>query len=692
MSGTVQGPLIQARDIHGGIHVHHQASVFPTPAQLPASGILVGRGESLAVLDALRSGDDGEGVPKVAVVSGPAGIGKSAVALHWAHRERRGFPDGQLYADLRGHAVDDPVEPAEVLGRFLRAFGIAPERIPGELAERAALYQSLVSERHLIVVLDDALSAAQVVPLLPASANGLTLVTSRWRLAGLRSRGAIGVQLDRLSANAALELLSRTLGDDRVRDEPVAARDLVDLCARFPMALCVTAARLATRPRWTLAEMVEALSQERRRLIGLSVEDDMTIRAALTLSYQSLSPPKAAHAYRLLGLIPGTTFDSWTAAAALELPRTEVRVLLEVLTDANLLDDAPGGGYRFHDLIRLHARELAEQEDTAEVREAVVHRVLDWFLSTAWTASRTVMPYRRTSPTAVRRPAEPLTFSGPAQALDWLEHEFGNLRAAARTAFDRRMFRVTWELVDALWPLFLHRGHHAERLEIDLLGARAARASADPRAEAKMLNRTGLALRALGRTDEAAEHFGRALEIWHSLGDRARIASGQRRLGMIEIDRERPDSAVALFLTALEHYRESHDDRRVALTLCDLADALLGTGEERAAVGHLAEAHVLLQAAEDRYNRARVLVLLGRARLAEHEAAAGLLRQGLQEMRDLGSENGQAQALEALGELALRHRRPEEARRRFTEAQDLLARSGTPSERLAARLSRLDDG
>ncbi|MBB6470745.1 tetratricopeptide repeat protein [Sphaerisporangium rubeum] len=642
------------------------------------------------MLDALRSGDAAE-TPRIAVVSGPAGIGKTAMALHWAHQARKEFPDGQLYANLRGHAADDPVEPAEVLGLFIRAFGMPPDRIPGGLAERAALYQSLVSDRRLIVVLDDALSAAQVIPLLPSSAGGVTIVTSRRRLAGLRSRGAVGVQLDRLSDESALELLSRTLGDDRVRREHEAALALVDLCACFPLALCVMAARLATRPRWALAEMVEALTQERRRLIELPLEDEMPIRAALTLSYRNL-PPDAARAYRLLGLLPGSTFDDWTAAAALDVPRTQTGDLIAVLVDANMLDDATGGSYRFHDLTRLHARELAVQEDSAETRESVMRRVLDRYLTTTWTASRTIMPYRLAWHSLEGEPAEGHTFTAPTQALDWLDHEFGNLRAAVRAAVDLGMSRTAWELVDAMWPLFVHRGHYAERLEIDLLGMRAAQADGNRYGEAKMLNRVGLAQRALGHTEKAVQYFEQALEIWTSLGERGRIAGSRRRLAIIELDRERSSQAAALFRQALDDYRALGDVRRTAITACDLADALLRGGDEQAALGHLGEAQRLLEAVDDRYSRARVLILLGRAQFAGPETAATLLEQGLQGMRDLGSVHGQARALEALGELALRLGRRTEAHQHFLSAQNLLVKAGARSDRLAELLSRLGDG
>ncbi|WP_051752928.1 tetratricopeptide repeat protein [Streptosporangium amethystogenes] len=691
LGGTVLGPVVQARDVHGGIHLHQASIPLPKPTQLPAGSILVNRSEALALLDVIGSGRGGTGVPNVAVVSGPAGIGKTAVALHWSHRERGGFPDGQLFADLRGHAADAPVQPVEVLGRFIRAFGIAPERIPGGLAERSALYQSLVSERRLVVVLDDALSAAQVSPLLPASANSVAIVTSRWRLAGLLVRGARGVQLDQLSADAALTLLQRIVGDDRVQREPDAAGELVELCARLPLALCVAAARLATRPHWSLSEMVEALTHERQRLSALSVEDDMTIQAALTLSYHGLSPPEAARLYRLLGLFPGTTFDSWAAAATVLLPRAQVRRLLEVLTDANLLDDVPGGSYRFHDLTRLHARGLAEQQEPEATRDQTVRRALDWFLYTASTASQVAMPYRRVLCQAVvYEPAEPLVFADSVQALDWFEYEFGNLRAAGRAAFERGLFATTWQLVDALWPLFLYRGHHAERLEVDMLGLAAARACSDSRAEAKMLNRTGLALRTLGRLDEAADDFRGALEIWRRAGNRQRMAGSRRRLGLVEMDRGHVDEAIVLFEEALGDYRAAGEPRKAALTLCDLGNALIEVEHVEEAVAYLVEARRLLAPEADRYNQARVLILLGRARAGGPTATIGLLAQGLEEMRRIGSDTGEAQALQALGDLALESHGRDEARRLYEEAERILARRGARSRQLDDRLSRLD--
>ncbi|MFF4989357.1 tetratricopeptide repeat protein [Streptosporangium saharense] len=644
------------------------------------------RDDALALLDEIHN----TGSPKVAVVSGPAGIGKTAVALRWSHRERASFPDGQLFADLQGHAIGEPVQPTEVLGRFIRAFGVAPERIPAGLAERSALYQSLVSGRRLMVVLDNAVSAAQVTPLLPASAHSVTIVTSRWRLAGLLMRGARAVRLEQLSKQAALELLEHTIGGDRVRAEQESAEKLIELCARLPLALCVAAARLATRPHWPLSEMVDALSHERRRLAELSIgdEDDTKVQAALMFSYDGISSRDVGRVYRQLGLFPGTTFDSWSAAATVAMPRDQVRTLLEILIDANLLDDAPNGGYRFHDLTRLHAREMAERDEPENVHQTV-HRAVDWFLSTAAKVNRVVMPYRKVDFDAVvNEPAEPLTFDDRAAALNWLDDEFPNFRAAIRVANDQSLFPAAWQLVDALWPLFLYRGHHDERLEVDMMGLKAARACENSRAEAKMLDRTGLAHRSLGQFDEAAADFRAALKIWRRTEDQHRISGSMRRLGMVELDRGHVEEAASLLQESLSRYRAAKRPREVALLLRDLSEALIELGRTAEAIDHLTEAESLLSEVDDPYNRARARILLGRARGGGQ--GTDLVNQGLAEMEEIGSATGQAQALQALGDLAWEENREQDARNLYEEAQRILLQSGGHSRQLAERLSRLN--
>jgi Tetratricopeptide repeat/NB-ARC domain len=675
IDGIIHGPAIQARNIRGDIHFHQPSSSLPPPSQLPPPVRLVGRAQDLAALDAARP-------DRVILITGPPGIGKTALAVGWGHLIRADFPDGVLFDDLHGYAADGPTRPGEVLGRFLRALGIAPHQVPAELAELTALYRSVLADKRMLVVLDDALTAAQVVPLLPPSPASVTVVTSRQRLGGLAARGARILQLDRLATDAAVELLRRTLGDDRASAEPYAARDLVGLCAKVPLAVCVAGARLAARSRWPISEMVRALEQERRRLAALAMEDDVAVRPALDLSYRSLDSA-AARMYRTMSLFPGSRFGSGVAAAAASVTQAEARRLLGLLTDANLLDDAEGGRYRFHDLTRLHAREMAEHEEPAPVLAVVARRMTDWFLAAVTSAGQVVVPYRSGQPRDIRYPpAEPARFPDPGRALDWLDHELPEVIAVARFAAGHGFLTAVWQLADAMWPLFLYQGRYAERLEFDRLGLDAARRGGDRLGEAKMLNRIGLAVLHLGRLDEADTYFQQARRTWEELGDRGRAAGCLRRLALVAVRGYRPDDAIGYFTRALSTYRALNDARHVALTLSDLADVLIGSGRPHEAMTALHEADSLLAGIDDPYNQARVLIRLGRAeeQAGELAAADGHLSRALDSMREIGSLRGQAEALLALGRLAEHDGRPERARRRYAEAREILTRIGDPAE------------
>jgi tetratricopeptide (TPR) repeat protein len=691
LGGTVYGPSIMARDIRGDLHVHSLTPPAPPPPSLPPSQLpqptqLTGRARDLEKMDAARAS-------RVIVLTGQPGVGKSSLAIHWSHLVRKEFPDGILYADLHGYAPDGPASPAEEIARFLRALGVSPQQVPADLAELTALYRSLMADRRMLVVLDDALTAAQVIPLLPPSSASVAVVTGRSRLGGLVARGARVVQLEPLDADAALELLARTMGDDRTLAEPYAARELVELCARVPLALCVAGARLAARARWGLTEMVRALSHERQRLAALALEDDMAVRPALDVSYQALEPA-AARLYRLMGLFTGVRFDSGVAACAATVSAAEARRLLGVLTDANLLDDTANGQYKFHDLTRLHARELVEQHESASDRAVIVRRMLDWFLASAGAASDVVTPYRSDLNLQLRYPpGEPARFAGPGAALDWLDRELPNVMAAARLAVSQGHHRAAWQLSDAMWPLFLYQGHYAERLELDELALTAARAAGDAAGEAKMLGRLGLAVMDLGQPERAQDYYGQALAIWERLGDANRIAGGLRRLGFAAAAGDRPADAIELFARALDGYTRLGATRQAALTLSDLGDMLARAGRLAEAIARLTEAGDLLATAVDPYNQARTLYRLGvvHERAGDLDAAAGYLQRALYSMRDIGSLKGQADALLALGGLAVRAGRPGEARDRYADARQILISVGSPRlAEVTGILTRLD--
>lgn len=685
VSGVVHGFSVQARDITGGLHVHQPMPQRSPPSQLPAAVRLTGRSADLAAMDAARA-------RRIIVVTGPPGIGKTSLAIYWGHKVRDEYPDGVIYEDLHGYAPDGPSAPTETLGRFLRAFGLDPQRVPAELADLTSAYRSLTSDKRILLVLDDALTAAQVLPLLPPSAESLTIVTSRKRLGALAASGARIVQLDRLQAEAAVELLSDMIGDTRTLAEPHAARELVQLCGRFPLAICVCGARLAARPRSPISDMVEALTQERRRLAALTLEGDMAVRSSLEVSYQAL-PRQSARMYRVAGLYPGTRFGIGIVAAGTELPGDEARQLLEGLTDANLIEDETGGYFRFFDLTRLHAVEKAEQEESAAARTIAIRRMLDWLLTAVTIAGQTLTPYRHDQPREIRYPpAEPPRFAGPAGALDWLEVELPEVIAAARFAAGHGEPNVSWQLADAMWPVFLYRGHHAERLEFDQLGLDAARAAGDGPGEAKMLSRLGLAQLDLGRLDDADTTFRLTLAAWNAMGNARRAAGCLRRLGFVATARRRHTDAIEYFRKAMSAYRELNENRHVALTLIDLGEVLTDADQTAEAIAALQKAGTLLDRDADPYNAARLLIMLGRTheRAGQRDIAASRLNEALDAMRNIGSDRGQAQALESLGLLAENQGLPGEARNRYVQAHVILVKLGSPrAAEVAGHVERL---
>lgn len=631
---------------------------------------------------------------QIILLTGPPGVGKTALAIAWAHLVRTDFPDGVLFADMRAHAPDGPGTVSEALGRFLRALGIDTRQAPGELAELTDLYRSVMIDKQMLVILDDALTAAQVLPLLPSCPASVAVVTSRQRLGGLAARGAGVVQLDRLANDAAVKLLARTIGSQRAAAEPYAAQRLVELCAGLPLALCIAGARLAARTRWPVSEMVEAMVHERERLAALTLEEDMPVRSALDISYGGLSSD-AARLYRLMGLFPGARFDSGVAAATTALPRAAARRLLGVLTDANLLDDVSGGQYRFHDLTRLHARDMAEQHEPPVAHAEAVRRMLDWFLLTARQASLIVRPYASSNDLSVDiryPPSEPLSFTGLGMALDWLDRELPNVLATARLAGREGEWRVAWQLADVMSPVFLFRGRHAERLEFDHLGLCAAREAGDAIGEAKMLYRIGVGVLDDGQFDQAEAYIRQALTAWERLGRRDRVAGSLRRLGYVAKARRRPREAADWFARALAAYREAGDDRHIAVTLSNLGDALIEDQRPQDAITVLAEAHALLASYPDPHSKGMVLTRLGRAHghCGQPTAAATYLTEALRTMREAKSARGEAETLIALGDLAASASRRDEAVTRYTEAQQVLAELGSPDDaRVGERLIRL---
>jgi DNA-binding SARP family transcriptional activator len=408
------------------------------PAQLPADlADFTGREDDLARLDRLADSDRGGAAMVISAIEGMGGIGKSALAIHAAHRLAPRFPDGQLYVNLQGATAGlAPLEPLEVLGRFLRALGVAGGQVPGEVAEAAAMFRSVVAGRRLLVVLDNAADVAQVAPLLPGVPTCGVLVTSRRVLASLD--GAVHLHLDVLAPEEATALLGRLAGAERVAAEPEAAASVARLCGFLPLALRIAGARLAARPGWSLRVLADRLGDERERLAELELAE-RGVRASLAVSYEALrssgdaTDRAAADAFGLLGVPDGPDFGVPVVARLLDRDEPASEALLERLVDAQLLETASPGRYRMHDLMRLYARELAARHSPEADRTAALTRALAFFIATGWQILALLRPgHWRLARVDDRWTTGGLAFGDESAAVAWLEAERTNLVAAIK--------------------------------------------------------------------------------------------------------------------------------------------------------------------------------------------------------------------------------------------------------------------
>ncbi|MFD6190665.1 MULTISPECIES: tetratricopeptide repeat protein [unclassified Streptomyces] len=683
LSGTVHGPVVQAGSVYGGIHFGPRpAPVEQTPWQLPPLVRVIDRTRELATLERHRARAAREDRPVLATLSGLGGVGKTTVALSWLYTLRSRFPGGQLHADLGAQSSEGPEHPAEVLARFLRALGVPAQQIPARLSERTALYRSLTAVRRLVVLLDDAATAAQVRPLLPAGGN-VTVVTSRRRLPGLTVDGCCPVHLEPLAPEAAVELLADTLSDGRVDEQPEDARALVELCAGLPLAVRVAGARLATRPGRRIGTMVRALGEERRRLEALAIDGDHDVLATLDVSYRALPGP-AARLYRLLGLHPGREFDGSVAAALCATDGDAAGPIdgvhhLDVLHDASLLVEAAGERHRFHDLVRLHAAAKADEDEPPAEREAAVRRLADHYLASATRAEEILDPQHRTM--ARDYGPGPVVVAdvgpGPEAALDWLERELPNLMAVLHHAADAGFPVVCWQLTDALWPLFLRRKFHAEWAAAHRAGLAAAQELGDTVAECRMLTSGGVGELGAGNPGRALEMFERAARLFLSADDGLGHARTLNYRGLALQRLGRPRGAEEFFRRAAAELPVHGDRRAGGLAALNLADLALNEGRPGEAVLHAGAARGTLTEVGDMYNAARAATCMGRAHLAldRLDPAEELLTTAWAALLEVSAYEA-ARALGALAEVAERHGRWQLSRDRCRQALDLYASAG----------------
>ncbi len=631
----------------------------------------------------------------VAAVIGAGGLGKTTLAVHAAHLLRPSYPDGQLYANLVG-ANAHPVAPGDVLARFLRDLGVDPARIPASEEERGAQYRSLLTDRRVLIVLDDARDAAQVRPLLPGSASCAVLVTTRNRMPDLA--GSRFVDLDVLDAAESRALFASIIGSSRADAEPGARDDVLTACAGLPLAIRIAGARLAARGNWTVRNLARRLSDERRRLDELKT-GDLAVRACFEVSFASLPRPQAddvdpAHAFRLLGLWPGPSIGLTAAAALMGQPEEKVADALEELVDAQLLQSPAPDRYRFHDLLRAYAADRANAEETQAVRDEAIRRLLTWYLHTVDAVSRVVSPYRYTFALAPGLPGcEPLSFQSPNEALNWCEVERTNLVTATRQAAAHGLHVLAWQLPVAAYGFFNRRTYWADWVETHQIALSSVRVLGDKRGEALVLNYLGIAF-TRRRMDEAAGYFEQALAIRRQIPDLAGEAQTATNLADTYLRLERYDEALDLLKRALEILRQAANPYSEGVVLNNLGEAYLALGRIGEAIDSLEHAREVFAGIGEIRGEGYALDNLGEAYLALGQAAqaVGALEQALELRHSAGDPLDEAQTLCHLAWAHLAGQQPDQARGYLGRALVIFEELGDEAQAsvIRAQLRELD--
>jgi tetratricopeptide (TPR) repeat protein/transcriptional regulator with XRE-family HTH domain len=636
------------------------------PRQLPTRvPHFAGRAGELALLDSVldeAASDRSSGTTGVVIsaIGGTAGVGKTALALHWAHRVAHRFPDGQLYANLRGFdaANGSPADPGDVLRGFLDALGVHPERRPANVEGLAALYRSVLAGRRILVLLDNAADAAQVRPLLPASPECLVIVTSRRELAALVAReGARLLNLDVLSETEANELLVTRLGQERAAAEPWAVTELATLCARLPLALSVVVARAAAAPNLPLSSLAAELTELGGRLDALDAGDPAAnVRTVLSLSYRHL-PETSARLFRLLGLHPGPDISAAAAASLAGLTAAQARSALRDLTRASLLMEVVPGRYAFHDLLRAYA---AEQGTSAEGVANTTRRMLDHYLHTAHRAHRVLYPGRELIGLDALAPGVSVeTFSGKASALAWLEAEYQVLLKVAdlaeRTEFDAH----AWRLPVVLWTFHNVCGHWHDGSRLHRLALAAARRRGDLPGQAHALRGLGSFAISLRAFDEAYECLAAAQLTFRELGDDLGLARTDVFYSQALEFQGRFAEALTVIGDALRLSEAAPGDPNMALVR---ASALNGSAWNNVQLGDLSEARAfclqaieLCQAIGYSPGEAGTWDTLGvvSQRLGAHDEAVPCFLRAITLDREMGNRYDLAMVLAHLGETYL---------------------------------------
>ncbi|MEN3307181.1 MAG: hypothetical protein V7603_3383 [Micromonosporaceae bacterium] len=640
------------------------------PRQLPPDvAAFAGRTRQLAELDRLVRAPRATVV--ISAVSGTAGVGKTALAVHWAHRVADRFPDGQFYVDLRGYDADRPVPAGEALEMFLRALGVDGSAIAQQLAERAAQYRTLMAGRSMLVLLDNAYCVDQVRDLLPGTGSCLVLVTSRAMLPALVARhGAIRLNLDVLPVAEAVALLRMLIGA-RVDVEPVHALALAHQCARLPLALRIAAELAAARPDARLAHLVADLADESRRLDLLAAgEDDHTaVRTVFSWSCRHLAPD-ADRAFRLLGLPPGRDVDGHATAALLDTDVSTAGRLLDTLSRAHLVHERSPGRFAMHDLLRAYAAEQAGGAEGLDPLGALA-RLFDYYATAAAAAAGLAFPYHP-PPTRVHHGPTTPSFTSAGQARAWLDTERPNLLAVAHRSATEGWAHAS-RLSVALAMYLEVRARYADALALHGLAHRAARDNCARAEEATALDLLGTVHLRVGQYSDAFAHYERSLAIAREIGDRAAQGAAMHGLGTVQWRLGRLCEARDLLARALAIHRAIGDRHGEGAALYGLGSVHRQSGRYLDALDHHRQALTIHQEIGDSVGESRALNNLGTTleRMGRLAEAVEHHQRSLAICEEIGNRLGESVALINLGFVKTRLGRFDEALEHHQHALDI---------------------
>jgi DNA-binding SARP family transcriptional activator len=672
------------------------AAAEPVPRQLPPAPIgFTGRDEELAALDeAVRAAAGGAVV--ITALAGMGGIGKTWLALHWAHRNAARFPDGQLFVDLQGFApADRPMDPSAALRGFLTGLGVEHGRIPPQEHAQAALYRSLLADKRLLLVLDNAADAAQVEPLLPGSATCAVLITSRDRLTSLLTRhGARLLRVEVLEPPEARALLAERIGAQRIDAEPEAVDALLAACGGLPLALGVVAARAVQDPRIPLARLAAELGDEPGRMDALADEDPAaSLPAVLSWSLRALTEEQT-RLFALLGVAPGRDLSVAAAAALADLPPGQAATQLRALEQASLLERDAESRYRMHDLVRLHARQQTGDAADAPDRDAAFQRIVDFYLHTAY-AGRMQL-YQHSSTLDLDPPApgsRPLPLPDLDAATDWFDAEHANLLATTEALAERGQHRAVWQLAWTLTTYHQRRGRLHDDVALWQRAVTAAPSLGVPTAPTQAHRYLGLALARIGEHDDARRHMAEALSLAVQTQDREGHAHAEWALAWASEHRGDDQAALEHARLALPLYQGLDNPGWEAGALNDVGWYSARVGEYATARTHCEAALALYREHGIRASEAYALDSLGyiEHHTGHHAESVDRYRQAVLLRRDLNDSYQLADALDHLGDPLLALGRPQQARTVWTEALELYREQGREAEekRIRGRLEEL---